>query len=1258
VLGYLKNNGVKVEEVMLGKEGDSKVMSALEKKYSEDDLAAATNGEQGPLSDNDFRAWQDATSAMNRAPSKYDDYVLPGGSNYRELLLTLPEKRKKAAESFNDFFYRMEAKYGKEGGLLYTRISPEDRITWDELKSTKATAIQERKPTYRSSHWQEDNILAHVRFNDRVDAEGNTVLFIEEAQSDWSADGSRKGFAFKYKPNEVTPTEGSDSARFWYFKVPGNELQIPKSKYATQESAREYILDEKRTTTGGVEPAPFVTSDAWMPLAMKRVLSYAVEKGYDKVAWINGQQSFERFPEGHDGESTENGMKTSYDVKMPSVMNKILGQLGGGKVEKITIPRSDLKYHPVGYKPESTEFVNSGFTITPSMKEKVEQGMPLFSKARGTSVWDGPVKSKIDDVVYALQDKQIDLKRVVQEIKKVVGQIADKIDPYLQEELFHGRASKGVNDFLDTELRPLLQEMKMRGISIDDFQEYLWNRHAEEANKHVAKINPQMPDGGSGIKTADARAYLSNLGAKRSGLEALAKRIDAINKKSQDILVASGLEKQSTINAWNGAYKAYVPLFREDIEGGNRMGTGKGYSVRGPATKRRTGSNKDVVDILGNIAQQRERNIVRAEKNRVSNALLGLASAYKNPDFWTVDDAPTERAVVERGGKEEVVTRIVPNFRQQDNVVMTRINGEDHFVILNEGDERAMRMAAAIKNMDADQLGKVLGNAAKITRYFASINTQFNPIFGVINLVRDVQGALLNLSTTPIASQKAKVLGYTGDAIRGIYADMRAHRDGKVPTSAWAQLWEEFQTVGGQTGYRDQYANAESRGEAIADELKSLSKQPLMKWLSLGERSPIFGWLSDYNNTMENAVRLASYRTALESGLSKERAASIAKNLTVNFNRKGQVATQMGALYAFFNASAQGTARLAETMFNMENGKVSLKPAGKKILVGGLLLGSMQALLLAAAGFGDDEPPEFIRERNLILPIGGGKYFSLPMPLGFHVIPNLSRIPTEFVLSGFKDPAKRIGSMVGLFFDTFNPMGSAGWSLQTIAPTIVDPLAALAENKDFTGKNIAKVDRDPLNPTPGHTRAKDTATSWSKMISYGMNMLSGGSEFKQGLVSPTPDQIDYLLGQVTGGVGREASKIEQTLKAPMTGEELPIYKVPLLGRFIGDTEGQAAEGGKFYSAIKRINEHEAELKGLRGQKRFDEAREYLRDNPEAMLVMPANNVERDLQKLRKAKRDAVAADQPERVKLIEQQITSRMKQFNARVIALEEKSAN
>jgi hypothetical protein len=367
---------------------------------------------------------------------------------------------------------------------------------------------------------------------------------------------------------------------------------------------------------------------------------------------------------------------------------------------------------------------------------------------------------------------------------------------------------------------------------------------------------------------------------------------------------------------------------------------------------------------------------------------------------------------------------------------------------------------------------------------------------------------------------------------------------------------------------------------------------------------------------MENAVRLSAYKVALDNGLSKQEAASIAKNLTVNFNRKGQIATQAGAWYAFFNASIQSNARYIETLRG---------PLGKKIIAGGLMIGTAQALLLAAAGFDDDEPPDFIKERNLVIPIGTSrKYITIPMPLGFNVIPNTSRVMTEWVLSGYKDTPKRVGQITGALLETFNPIGNSGWSVQTIAPTIVDPLVALAENRDFTASFIAK------------------------QMSYFLNRASGGTDFKPGLFSPTPDQIDYLIGQATGGVGREVLKIEQSVTGVIKKEEVAPNKIPIVGRFYGDANATANISGKYYDNLTMLNKHEAEIEGRK--KRGEKLDEYYKDNPEARLYKKANDVESDVARLRKrlkTLKERKASD--ETIKLVNTQITAKMKRLNAMV---------
>lgn len=923
--------------------------------------------------------------------------------------------------------------------------------------------------------------------------------------------------------------------------------------------------------------------------------------------------------------------------------------------------------------------------------ERVQASRLARSPSTIAAAWDSPEPSKLDSLIYTLQNKQIDMKRVVDAVKEQVGEIEDQWNPYLQEELFHGRSAKGVRDFLAHEMRPLLAQMRRSGVDMGELERFLHARHAPEANAHIARINPNEPDlqdGGSGMTNQEAADHLASIAPdRRRALEALAKQVDTINANTRKLMVESGLETAETIQAWEAAYQHYVPLQREDVESGG-LGVGQGYSVRGPASKRRTGSKKAVIDILANIALQRERTIVRAEKNRVAQANYALAIKAPNTDFWmpvNPDEAkaytpaqqtrmvaelvgmgldpadaenfvkePVQRYVDPRTGL--VAEQINPALRGADNVLALRIEGKDRFVFFNRKDDRAQRMVHALKNLDADQLGHVFGALAKLTRFFAAVNTQWNPIFGVVNLTRDTQAALLQLSTTPIRGSEKAVLKNVLPAMRGIYAALRAEREGEaLPNSPWAKAFDEFRNEGGQTGYRDMFSNSQERADALKRELdpEGWMDSPLGKAFTANGalRVPmaraqkmaggLFNWLSDYNDTLENAVRLSAYMEAKAKGLSNAQAASIAKNLTVNFNRKGQIATQAGALYAFFNAAMQGTTRMLQTLKG---------PAGRKIILGGLTLGALQAVTLAAAGFDDEEPPEFVRERSIVIPLGDGKYASIPMPLGFHVIPSMSRILTEWALSGFRDTTKRFGDFVALFADTFNPIGNAGWSMQTLAPTALDPVAALTENRDWTGRPIAQQDFNSLRPTPGYARARDTASEVSKALAYWINLSTGGTDYKPGLISPTPDQIDYLIGQVTGGVGREYLKAEQTATSLWTGEELPPHKAPLLGRFYGDATGQSSEATRFYNNLREINLHRAEIDGRR--KDGGDVQGYLRDNPAARIGMAGPiQVEGQVRKLREAKRIAVEQGDTARVRVIDGQITMAMRRFNERVTA-------
>lgn len=980
------------------------------------------------------------------------------------------------------------------------------------------------------------------------------------------------------------------------------------------------------------------------------------------------------------------------------------------------------------------------FSRTPQWQEPKEQpqaeqpptwGLPEINK--WTDRWDY--------ATYNLQDRQIDTKRVQQSIEANNGPLPDDLNVRQREELFYGRDAKEVQDFKTQELNPMLEQLGQDGIDLPEFEQYLHARHAPEANRVMAERNPNQEMINAGRATAaqeifaltkkieatkdkgeqrilgkamnnavadlarwrnvqpytgteESRLALSGMSnqqaqeimdglppEKLADMERSAAMFDAIVSKNRALMVEYGLESRDTVEGWAGLFQHYVPLMREEAEGTglhNGLGTGQGFSIKGREVKSRTGSaKKKVVDIVANLAMQRERTITRGEKNRVATTMVELARANPNPDFWKVG-APDRKRVYDRATRT-VKWATDPAYKQRDEVVVAKFvkdNGQIEEVALtfNKADPRAMRMATAFKNLDDASLNKVLRTMAPVTRTLAALSTQYNPMWGIFNFTRDTFGLMISLGNTPLTgknpqgeSTRWRIYKDAWKALPALWRGAHMERNGKEDTSEWGRLWEDFQKVGGATGFRDMIRTSNER----TGQLKTVIDPDAWMETSWGKvvtaggtikplagkaergRKALFDWISDFNLGLENASRVATYKAALDQGLSKEQAASIAKNITVNFNRRGAVGHQIGAAYAFFNASVQGTARMAEAVTVMSRPgdprSIRLTDFGKAVVYGGLAMGVLQALALAAAGFGDDEPSEFVRDRNLTIPTGwtgmgpDKGYINLPMPLGYNIIPAFGRRLTEFVLSGGKNPFKHASGLVGLVFEGFNPIGSGSFT-QMLAPSVLDPIVAAIQNEDSFGRPIARETMD--RNIPGHQLARDAATDVSRFLSRTINTITGGDEYTAGKWSPSPDQLDYVVGQYGGGVAREIIKLWQLASGTARGEEVPFYKVPLLGRFAGSADSASSQGNAYYGNINKIDQAEKRIKGLTEDGKRSEAQAERR-KPEALLIAKAKVAQREVSRLRQEKRRLLETGaERAKVRAVEAKITDAMRRLN------------
>jgi len=904
------------------------------------------------------------------------------------------------------------------------------------------------------------------------------------------------------------------------------------------------------------------------------------------------------------------------------------------------------------------------------------------------NIWTTPEPTKTDSFIYELQDSKVDLKRVQEAITASGQVITEQWDARLAETVYPGRVAHRSKSFLDAEAKPLLDAMARNKISMNEMADYLHARGAEERNKQIAKVNPAMPDGGAGTNTQGdlmtnqaARDYLANVPASRKlFLDAMAKKVDAITKGTRTLLVSEGLEKQETIDAWEGAYKNYVPMFRDEAEDAfPPHPQGSGFTVKGSASKRATGSTKEVTNILAHVLMQREAAITRAEKNRVALALYGQALSFPNPDFWTtikpsmkaadisaelvamgvdpmtaevgMETVPTIRTVDPVTNK--VVDRPNPMYRNLPGAITLKVNGEDRVLMLNVKHERGMRLSTSLKNLDGMTQLDIAGNiVGKSTRWLAAINTQYNPAFGLVNLTRDTLGGAINLGSTELRGNSLKVLAQTPAAIFGIARELATGKQ----TGKWGKLYQQFVADGGQTGYKELWRDPNERAKAIEKELAALGSAKL----SPGKAAhAIMDLLDGFNTTMENAVRLSAYSAGLDKGMSRQQAARLGRELTVDFNRKGRTGRELGPLYAFFNASVQGISRTMQAVKG---------PTGAKIIAGGISLGILQAIMLAAADYDDDDLPEFAKSRALIIPLlglGEKRYIAIPYPLGLHVLPNTGRVLAEMTLNGGKDIGKRSVEAIGEIAGAFNPLGGGNifttdGFLKTLAPTLLDPLIEIEANRNFAGTPI---EREPFggepDGRPGAARVREgtqrTTTGQVYMgISKAINTATGGNDYEAGFASPTPERIRYLAQTVGGGLLREIEKTVNSSVLASRGEEVKPSQIPVLGRFYGEIDDDRTQTTKYFETKRRVSKLDDSYKAMIKAGDDKAIDKFEKDNPEVAIARTLNRIQGNISKLN---REAVRTiNNSEELKAIDKSRHELMRDLNESMAELERES--
>lgn len=833
-------------------------------------------------------------------------------------------------------------------------------------------------------------------------------------------------------------------------------------------------------------------------------------------------------------------------------------------------------------------------------------------------------ETKRDSLARGLQDKYRRLKTIQADVLRSGGKIEERSNPYLMEEIHHSKTALRLKNIDKNLFKPLEEAIvaarKKHAVTLKGIQEFLIALHAKERNEWVRSFDKENQSG-SGMSDADAEAVIEK--AKKNGSHDALMKISAatqkINEHNLNSLVEDHLEPAEYVEHLK-RWKNYVPLKTVDENG--IPGTGQGFSIGGKEFKRALGRHSEAGDVLENLMLQTERLAIRAEKNKVEQAFMNMVFDNPDPKLWTIEKTKYKRAIDKETG--ELTLR--PDFgaRNQDDVLSVKVSGETYLITVH--DEKLVR---AMKNLSQTQkqeiVDKVLSVASSINRYYALVYTALSPEFVVSNMARDLQTAFINMTADHSTKLAAKVIKDIPAAIRGSY---RGIRD-KAVTTEYQKWFLEYEVAGGKVEFFGLNDIAERRRH-LDRLIKRADGSILLNSWDAAKAG--LDYIMDLNGAVENATRVSVYANLRQAGYSKAQSASFAKNITVNFNRKGELGVFLNALYLFYNAATQGVARFAKTATSKRGAALLALTA-----IAGLALDALMRNIAP-----DDEDGK--NPYDKALDAYGSRYVIIMRPDGSHykwIMPYQYSLPFVVgqqlgAMANGQAPGKTFRKIIEAAITSFNPVGGADIA-QAATPTIADPLMMMATNTGPFGNPLYPESDDPDSEAYFRSNTPESvrAARW-------LNSVTGGNEVRSGAIDIHPATIDLWFRTVTGGLGSMALNFRNL------NEDSHPSKVPFLKLVYGKTP-EWYDQKTYY---ENINELKTIKKELDLYANNEEKLSKIEANPKSSIVDLPRSFEREIKKINKeikALRADESMDDDERndqLKMLDAERRSVMREFN------------
>ena len=865
-----------------------------------------------------------------------------------------------------------------------------------------------------------------------------------------------------------------------------------------------------------------------------------------------------------------------------------------------------------------------------------------------------------NDLVRKFNDRFADAPKVTEFFKEATGldTVPEKMNLGRAFELFQNKKNAAQRQLERNFFEPIANTLKKERLNLPDFGTYLLARAAPDRNRIVAEANAAFPEGGSGMDDAEAASIMADFEARGliPKLERAARQHDALVDFMGQEHVRSGILSKEDWEAMRKAQPYYTPFkgfaaegdmltsdLQEDPHSDERrqklLSEKRGLGMR--EFFQAKGRNSLPFHPLYNLFTDAEALARRTAMNDVYNTFLRMVDA--NPEGMKgfingiyTDAQPKKLTLVSKdnpAGREFDADMMQEAIRDRSRYHVVKDKGVTKYIEFSDS-EGGQALQRLFTNMQPEQMSRTMEIITDINNTLKALLTYRNPIYlALVAPLRDTLDAVAtamlnrNIKGSPAYKKKLarKVAAYSAQP--AMWRTVTRYVTGREALTGREDLMGTLEQMledgGAPMGIA--FRTAQDHASAAAKELEWFKLRQEGDTIAIArEGAAKVGRFFDHWAEINDLVpRLATYRAAVEEGLSGPQAASLALDSSLNLTRRGEMSTLMDNLFPFFSASVEGSRKVA---------RIATNPKTAAQVVGGMMLIGM-AESLANAGMGGDEDddgtPDYLdvnrgkRMTHLVLYYGkgGDDYITVPIGqmLGYFKYLGSKITDTWLGVQSGEEAgaaiqaasADLVTGLIGLLSPARVQGGDIERTLVSLTPLWGKPIADLAINQNYFGTPIYQPEREDTGPAAELGRAT-TGEFW-KSLARGINELTGGSPATGGYVNFQPEVYRYLLQTYLGGGARLFNQVKEFTEEPTGG------KIPIVQGFLGK--------GFDYVPQNKYQQNTAVLEKIvsRVDKLSDaQIQKEVARNPVALdprVISAYEETERALQKLYKQRRE-------------------------------------